>query len=277
MRTLLYIILTLLVVPAFSQEAGRYDSTGNYPFIGLYRGPLRAAYIQWQTNGNTLRLQSIGDFQIFAGDQAAVHVDSSKNTRLYGNLQVDGQIYSGAAAYDERTVVVLEGHSIMEHCQSMVNPVGSYVVYESAIGGSRLNQIAIRARNSVDKHYSWAAGYNVCVLLGATNSICDGVTPVDAFRSIRAFVRERKKVGFDTIVCHMLSRTGFDAQKTALNALIDEEFPADRVLAWPAEFEADGASLNTTYFTDGIHLTVAARTQMAALISAKIQEATKNF
>tara|TARA_R110000868_G_scaffold82356_4_gene232615 strand:- start:6347 stop:7189 length:843 start_codon:yes stop_codon:yes gene_type:complete len=275
------IILTLAIItsclyPLHAQEEGRFNSNGDYPFIGLYRGSLRAAYLQWQVNGNTLRLQSVGAVQVFAGDKCAVHIDPLRNTRIFGNLQVDGQIYSGAAAYNERTVVVLEGHSIMEHCQALVNPVGSYVVYEEAVGGSQLKQIAIRARNSVDKHYSWAAGYNVCVLLGATNSINDGVTAQDAFRSIRAFVREREKVGFDTVVCHMLSRTGLDAQKTALNALIDEEFPANRVITWPVELEGDGASVNTATFTDGIHLTVPARVMMAEIISDKIESITHN-
>lgn len=100
----------------------------------------------------------------------------------------------------------------------------------------------------------WAGTNDNCT----TATICAGL--VGAFKS---YCQGRKAAGFGKcLVVTMLSRTGRDTSKNLLDTELRTQWPsfADGLIdeAEDAALGADGASANTVFFTDGVHLTPSA-------------------
>jgi hypothetical protein len=111
----------------------------------------------------------------------------------------------------------------------------------------------------IDPLFRPNATRNITTIWLGTNDIAAGLTAAQTAANIKAWCLARRKVGWKCLVADMPSRAALDTGKNSLNNLLRTNWKtfADGFidLASDPNVGADGASANTTYFTDGIHLT----------------------
>jgi len=136
----------------------------------------------------------------------------------------------------------------------------SYTVSNYGIGG----MYAIDVCNMADQR--WAAsvvpGRSIVQVWAGTNDLAFGnFSAVQVWASLSTCAAKAKLYGARSIVATMISRSGWDASKNALNALIRTNYQQagfdylNDIAAVPG-LGADGAYSNTACFNvDGVHLT----------------------
>jgi len=142
------------------------------------------------------------------------------------------------------------------------------------------NPIGTGISNTLNNWFSSGDPNNVAVIWMGTNDISGGLTGAQGYQNLIGAVRVYRETlqdqkGYKIILVSMLSRTGFDSEKNAFNALLRagwSEF-ADGFADCAADLNigADGASTNLAYFVDGIHpTTLAQQDDIAPIIQRAI-------
>lgn len=142
----------------------------------------------------------------------------------------------------------------------ILNGPGTWNITDTGLGGETLASMIPNASQVADPLFSPLAERNVAAIWGGTNDNC--TTAANCALQVgllRAYCDARHKVGWKCLVLSMLSRTGEDASKNLYNTEMRQQWPgfADGLVDMAADpnVGADGASANTTFFTDGVHLT----------------------
>lgn len=119
---------------------------------------------------------------------------------------------------------------------------------------------------------STGANKSLAILFAGTNDVSTGTSPAQTFSYIQSYASLLQQAGCQVGVVTMLSRTGEDTNKNALNALIRAGaatggyFVADA--ASLTQLGADGAYSNLTYFnSDGVHPTQSGQALLGSTIS----------
>lgn len=138
----------------------------------------------------------------------------------------------------------------------MVLPFGWQPVHNVAVSGQTLVIAGPAAATNVDPLFITGA-QNICsVWLGTNDIASNGTTPAATYALLTSYIAARHAKGFKVITATMLSRTGFETQKNAYNALIlANTAGADAVVDFTGTvLGCDGCASNTTWFlAGGIH------------------------
>jgi GDSL-like Lipase/Acylhydrolase family len=116
--------------------------------------------------------------------------------------------------------------------------------------------------SNTTSYYPVGQNYSVAVLWAGTNDISGGATAATVFANMQTMYSNLKSQGYTYVVtCTMLSRSGQDTGKNALNALIlaSPSTVGDAIASFVGTpLGVDGGSSNLTWFqADGIHPTQA--------------------
>jgi hypothetical protein len=164
---------------------------------------------------------------------------------------------------------VLDGDSIAAGPLGTITLNGSWDITDTGLGGQLLatsSGAAQSASLSVDPIVRPLAERNPIAIWAGTNDNCTtAATCATLVGNFKSYCQNRKLAGYNKCFpITMLSRTGEDTSKNLLNAELRLQWPtfADGLIDMAADtaLGADGASANTTFFTDGTHLTTAAKT-----------------
>lgn len=146
--------------------------------------------------------------------------------------------------------------------------------YQGYIGGTDLNPPAIPAI----KFYDARRHINLITLQCGVNGFIHGRTATQEFTSITNFVTAAKATGFTVIVATLTDSSfisnggGETTYRAALNTAITGGAVGQGYTvadyAANAFIGCDGCYSNTTYFTDGVHLTTAGIAIQATIMEA---------
>jgi hypothetical protein len=152
--------------------------------------------------------------------------------------------------------------------------------YNNAVGNTTCEERTIAALVDVDPFYS-GVGRDLLVVWCGTNAFVNAVaTYVPEEESLATYCQQRRKAGWKVIVGTMLDRTGTgaDSWKNSYNVLIRSHWRAyaDGLLDFASnpQVGADGAGASTTYFSDGLHTTTAAKDN---ILDWQLQRAANRF
>ncbi len=197
-------------------------------------------------------------------------------------------------SYPCKDIVVLEGDSRTDgyNC-TRLNPYlnflvlrGSPVIFKTSLGGSTTEDLADRAEVFVDPIHSDVARSNILVVWIGVNDIAfHHRNAKTTFNNLRNYCNARKSKGWRLIICTEVSMKGStifgqcDKIRNVYNNDIRSgwnEF-ADGIadLGANACIGSSGAYKDTLYFCDGIHLTDAGSTLVAAVIDQAINSLIK--
>lgn len=146
-----------------------------------------------------------------------------------------------------------------------------------AVGGSTVAQMAARA-TSADEFSDRLADENWITVWCGTNDIVNGATAEQVVAGLVSYCQARRQAGFKVLVFTILPRTAIsgakETERQELNTIIRATWVtfADGLadVAADATLGAENANLNTTYYSDGTHLTAAGHTIVAAIVTAAL-------
>jgi lysophospholipase L1-like esterase len=190
-----------------------------------------------------------------------------------------GMMYPVPGVTSQLSQVVCDGDSISygvgvsnSWCSTALLSVGeTIVVTNTSTPGKWMAAIAGKMPQEVTAYLSPQANRNTIYLHAGTNDVTFGLTAQNTWNFTARAASHAHTNNSKLIMMPMISRTGSDANKNALNALFNAQCAqvADLCIAPddPLLF-ADGASANATYFQgDGIHPTTAGDTLLALYAS----------
>lgn len=133
----------------------------------------------------------------------------------------------------------------------------AWSVHNVAIGGQTLAVAIPAAPTTVDTLFGGALNPNICsVWLGTDDIEGNGTSPAATYVLLTQYIQARHAKGWKVITATMLSRTNFETQKNAYNALIlANTAGADAVVDFTGTvLGCDGCATNLTYFlAGGVH------------------------
>lgn len=161
---------------------------------------------------------------------------------------------------------------------ALTNPA-EFTILRFGFGGIGAAQAAFNMRQLLSHGNTPASPKRIAVVYLGTNDITSGGSAAATLDRIAACCQSARREGFKVVVANMISRTGQETGKNALNALINANYAkwADALadLGANANIGADGACNNTTYFqTDKVHPTTAGQQIVADIISAAVNTLT---
>ena len=141
---------------------------------------------------------------------------------------------------------------------SLLALIGQWGIFNDGVGGQTLATLVTHYQANVAPYYNRTSPKNVIVLWAITNDYAanPSLTASAAYSLFTQYVAAAHQTGFKVIVVTMISRTGLDTQKNAINPLIlANTAGADGIVDMTAtKFGCDGCFADTSvYQNDGIH------------------------
>jgi lysophospholipase L1-like esterase len=152
----------------------------------------------------------------------------------------------------------------------------SFTVSNVGVNGRSLQDMARLAYSNLNPLFANESGLNIAVVWGGINDLASlGASPEDTYSRLRAFCGRLRAMCWRVVVCTLVSRVTYDAQRATFNGYVRGDWPlfADALadLGANANIGASGAHSNATYFqADGIHLTDAGLAIVAGLVQAEL-------
>lgn len=148
------------------------------------------------------------------------------------------------------------------------NPSGVFI--DVAVNGQTAATIDTNYATQIGLNFKHASSSNNLILLAGTNDIAGSASGADTFAEIESIVSKATSTGYNVFVCTVLDRSPntYDSVIGDLNTLILGGSGYTVIdLAGVSEL-SDGS--NTTYFYDGVHLTVAGHEVVADTIGTAL-------
>jgi lysophospholipase L1-like esterase len=150
-----------------------------------------------------------------------------------------------------------------------------YIVWNEGTSGDTLANMITNAAANVDVDYAATHSANIVVIWAGTNDV-NGTTSLATMQTnIQTYCNARRAVGWKVVVVNMLPRATFDAGREAIRVAYNTwlssnwSFFADGYADVAAEANLQNTA-DTTYFTDGTHLTAAGYTIVKNDVKASI-------
>ena len=149
--------------------------------------------------------------------------------------------------------------------------------------GQQLTAMEAQAAEQIDTQYGGLYTKNLVIVKGGSNDFAiGGVNAATAYARLKTFVTSRKSVGWDVLPITMLPRTGYETQRQAFRALIEDGYATGDLpcldplivdTACPL-IGAPGANTDRTYYqADHIHLNAAGHVVLAGAINTSLSAA----
>lgn len=182
-------------------------------------------------------------------------------------------------------LIVIEGDSLSTSYPSVLQDMldSSWQVVTAAISGTQTAAMLTQAQTIVDWRYTPNNSKNVYVFWGGTGDLAIGGSVESTYQNIVDACQGRRLAGFRVIVILIAPRTAatlfgptfaeFEARRLQLNALINANYTqfADGVY----DPNSDPRLLDpadTTYYSDGVHMTTAGYTIIAEGVFVAIED-----
>ena len=141
---------------------------------------------------------------------------------------------------------------------SLLTLTGTWATFNDGVGGQTLATLVSHYQQNVAPYFNRTSPQNVIVLEAITNDFAanPSLNVNTAYSLFTQYVSMAHSTGFKVIVWTMISRTGLDTQKNAINPLIlANTAGADGIVDMTAtKFGCDGCFADTSvYQNDGIH------------------------
>lgn len=198
-----------------------------------------------------------------------------------------GNTYPFDGAAITSGIVIYDGNSMTDgslsiYPQTATNLLtGSWFHYNFGVSGQTTIEMIEDGVAQIDSIYDATASANVVVFWEVTNDLKLGATREDAQARMVTYCQARQLAGFKVVVGTILPRTQvglpetFEADRIAINAYIRESYAtfADAVadVAGDSRIGDAGDSNDTTYYTDGVHMTTAGYNIVAGIVAAAIE------
>lgn len=223
---------------------------------GTWVGNLNQAVCAFFQSLNPLYAQDV-----YMLDYAPTASDIAKSLRINGILVLEGDSRTDTKFWNSLAAEVNTTKT-----KIFANRFGLSV---QAVSGSKVGDMVARAATTNSLIVSGKRNVLV-VLIGVNN---DGtLTTQQLYDAIKSYCINARAAGWNKIIlCKEINSTkvGWSVQYLALNALIDADHSwVDDVVDLGARVELQNPA-NTTYFTDGIHLTQAGYAIVGEEVSAK--------
>jgi lysophospholipase L1-like esterase len=161
---------------------------------------------------------------------------------------------------------------------SLLNGIWSYRNF--GLSGQTTIEMLADGEAQINPLYDAALGKNVVVFWEVTNDLKPGATRADAQARMVSYCQARQAAGFKVVVGTILPRTQvglpetFEDDRIAINTYIRANYAsfADVVadVASDARIGDFGDSDDTTYFSDGVHMTTAGYNIVGGIVATAI-------
>ena len=184
--------------------------------------------------------------------------------------------------------VIFDGNSMTAAASSTypaatITALGTLVhsTYNYGVSGQTTAQMVTDGVAQIDSRYITGVSKNVVVAWEITNDLKLGADRATAYANMVAYCQARKNAGFSVVLLTILPRTQvglpetFEADRIAINDLIKANYAS--YASAVADVAADsrigdyGDSDDTTYYSDGVHMTEAGYAIVAGIVATTIQ------
>lgn len=157
----------------------------------------------------------------------------------------------------------------------------NFDAWSIARGGDRAADALVEPQKQIDQHFDGRTRNNIEVVWLGSNDLASGIgsnfVVNDTFNSLANYCQARRVAGFKVIIMTILPRTtsGFNTLRNQLNPLITANYTsfADGLadVAANTTIGEDGDAADTTYYSDGTHLTGTANQIVADIVAPAIR------
>lgn len=172
------------------------------------------------------------------------------------------------------SVLVLEGDSLTTDTYLAARPeFADWEVVHEGTAGHEISTIVGLYPSAIPPYYSAARSQNVIVLWAGTNDLANGQATATIKANLASYIAQAHATGFQVVIMTILPSGAHDATERERRVEINEWITAGSsgadVVVDPCElpqFDAQGDVADTTYFSDGTHITAAAYALITPLI-----------